>query len=66
MIKRLEGFLIQSAIAVIKRMAKKQVFYKMGTTSEIKETNIGQGLINKTCERCNKKFTDKDILEEIN
>lgn len=38
----------------------------MGTTSEIKETNIGSGLIGKTCSRCDKKFTEKDICEDSN
>jgi hypothetical protein len=38
----------------------------MGTTNEIKETNIGQGLINKTCENCHKKITEKDVCENNN
>lgn len=38
----------------------------MGTTNEIKETNIGHALIGKECEGCNKTFTNKDILENNN
>jgi hypothetical protein len=38
----------------------------MGATNEIKETNIGQALIGKTCERCDKNFTRKDICEDNN
>lgn len=38
----------------------------MGTTNKIKETNIGHALIGKNCSQCNKKFTDKDILENKN
>jgi len=38
----------------------------MGRTNEIKETNIGQGLIDKTCEACNKKITEKDVCEDNN
>jgi len=38
----------------------------MGTTDEIKETNIGQALIGKTCEQCNKTFTNKDICDYNN
>lgn len=34
----------------------------MGTTTEIKETNIGHALIGKTCQECNRTFTNKDIL----
>jgi len=38
----------------------------MGTTDKIKETSIGQALINKECERCNKKITEKDVYEDNN
>lgn len=38
----------------------------MGATTEIKETNIGQALINKECDRCNEKITEKDICEDNN
>ena len=38
----------------------------MGSTQDIKETNIGQGLINKTCGQCNKKFTEKDVCQDNN
>lgn len=38
----------------------------MGKTNEIKETNIGQGLINKECSQCNKLFTERDICEDNN
>ena len=38
----------------------------MGTTNEIKSTNIGQSLIGKTCQGCEKKFTEKDICENNN
>ncbi|CAG8643957.1 24948_t:CDS:2 [Racocetra persica] len=46
MIKKLGQYLKQNAIAVIKRMAKKaRIFFKMGSTNNIKETNIGHALI---------------------
>lgn len=38
----------------------------MGTTNEIKSTNIGQALIGKTCQGCEKKFAEKDIYEDNN
>jgi len=38
----------------------------MGTTDKIKETSIWQALINKECERCNKKITEKDVYEDNN
>ena len=38
----------------------------MGTTNEYKSTNIGQALINRECEKCNKKITKKDTCESNN
>jgi hypothetical protein len=38
----------------------------MGTTNDYKETNIGQGLIGKECDRCHKTITEKDVCENNN
>ncbi|CAI2188041.1 18132_t:CDS:2 [Funneliformis geosporum] len=38
----------------------------MGTTTEIKKTNIGDALINKECYVCKKKITEKDVCEDSN
>ena len=38
----------------------------MGSTTSIKETNIGASLIGKTCDDCSKIITQKDALENNN
>lgn len=38
----------------------------MGATNKIEETNIGHQLIGKECSQCNKKFSNKDILNYNN